>query len=102
MNIDMTPAQAKALIREIEEADLTRHPAVDELVEAVAAGLKKDGEDNWDCEWCGQQLETVEDFEAGKCSRCRENVALMEIADLRAIAQDMGRMMAAAIWRDHE
>jgi rubrerythrin len=91
MNIDMTPAQAKALIREIEGADLTRHPAVDELVEAVAAGLKKDDEDNWDCEWCGQQLETVEDFETMKCPSCRQGAELMEIGDIRAIIREMQR-----------
>lgn len=99
MNIDLTPAQAKALVREIEEADLTYHPAINELVEAVAAGLKKDGEDKWDCERCGTELYTREDFEQMLCSRCREANELMNIADLRALTREMEQETAATIRR---
>jgi len=92
MNIDLTSAQAKALVRQLEKEQLdVQHQAVDELCQAIICGLEKDGDTVWDCEWCGKSLRTVEDFEDGKCADCRERVALMEIADLRAIRREMER-----------
>ena len=90
IDLDLTSAQAKALIREIEEADLHRHSAVDDLIEAISSGLEKAGE-KWDCEWCGGKLRSREDFEEMLCPRCREARELMEIADLRAIRREMER-----------